>query len=109
MLASPFGLSQVTKFDPPGVAPESEAFGINDSSTISGSVNRSTGFEDESIPLFDFSEPESGYVRSAGGSFQTIDFPATTGITQVRGINNKGAIVGTSDICCGSAVGFIAK
>jgi uncharacterized membrane protein len=87
LLASPFGIPQVTKFDPPGVVctdcDRSEAFGVNDGTVISGTFsNPSLGGDD------------TGYIRSTGGFYSSVNFPTSTTETVVRGINNKGQFVG---------------
>ncbi len=99
LLASPFGIPQVTKFDPPAVdcidCERSEANGINDTSVIVG--------------FFEDGNDGSGYVRAANGSFQTVNVLSFPNETEVYGINNKGQIVGEFESGCCDDHGFIGK
>jgi probable HAF family extracellular repeat protein len=83
-----------TTFDYPG-AMETDAIGINGPGQIVGyfiSSNNSAGASCTANPI-----PAGcvhGFLRSAGGSFATIDLP-NSAFTQAFGINDAGQIVGT--------------
>ncbi len=58
------------------------------------------------VGAFETGDVENGYVRSTGGFFSTVNFPTATPDTELRGIDDKGVLVG-SDFNDGIA--FIAK
>jgi probable HAF family extracellular repeat protein len=87
-----------TTIDDPSAAPYTEAFGINDTSQISGTyaVGTSIGNGVQYVG--------NGFLYS-NGNFSTIDCPGSD--TEVSGINEGGEIVGSCTGTSDSGTGFL--
>jgi uncharacterized membrane protein len=94
---------RVTTFAVPG-ASATLAVGINNRGQVAGT------YFDAGVPLGDGPAPPGtihGFIRQPSGRITTIDLPPRFAITAVTDINDRGQLVGQTELVQGRSIGFL--